>query len=299
MKRIQYLLPGSPESAEYAHLSLVPESSPRKPVGPVDRSGMPRRLRGLSAQQQKLFGGLLAKAAERVQEEAQKRECKYLRPFDTISDYGMRTYQTRWDSLAKMIEPMLARLDLATMVLGWLDDNGKFHLNRQRGLSEDSSVKEWTVSRTLTALEDAHYIKRRMRRIFHNGKRWITRVTINIRPRFFIDLGLGYLLAEARTLKKSQREKNLIRTGEKRSKSQTQEMANKLARTKSHKGHLRALKQRQADKDAMDKDTYSRRRNELRTAHALDNPELRGMARERAFALAHPDYKLLPEHKYP
>ena len=292
-----YLPPGSPASAEYAHLGDVP-AAPRRKLGVVDRSEMPRRLRTLSALQQKLFNGLLGKTAERVREEAANRECKYLREFDQISNYGMRTYQARWDALAKMIEPMLARLDLATMVLGWLDHNGKFHLNRQRGLSEDSTVKEWTVSRTLTALEEANYIRRRQRRIFHNGKQWITRTTINIRPRFFIDLGLGYLLAEARTLTKKRREKRLITSGERQRAAMTREAIDKLARAKAHQGHLRKIKAQNAAKSDMDKEQYSRTRTEARTAFAISSG-LRGPAFEKAFGKAHPGLVQIPEHKFP
>ena len=235
MKRAKatvHYLPGSPESAVYNGLSVVQTKAPAKRLKRVDRSAQQRRPRALTASQRDTF---LGTAAERVREEAKDRQCKWLREFDVYQTSGYRTNQKRWDSLAEIIEPILARMDIATLVLGYIDNKtGDFHLNRQRGLAEDTSLQEWTVSRLMAALEASGYVRRKMRRICHNGRYWITRVTINIRPRFFIHLGLGYQLAEARTQKKAKRKQLLETFGKKRADALINNAAEREVRKQSH-----------------------------------------------------------------
>lgn len=261
MKRVPatvHHLPGSPASAAYNGLSVVQTKAPPKRLKRVDRSQQQRRPRALTESQRATF---LGTAAERVREEAQGRKCKWLRPFDSYQASGYRTNQTRWDSLAEIIEPILARLDIATLVLGWVDKNtGDFHLNRQRGLAEDTSLQEWTVSRLLKSLEDAKYIRRKMRRIYHNGKYWITRVTINVRPRFFIDLGLGYQLADARTQKKSKRDQLLASLGKKRTAALIQQAGERQVRKQSHDNAQRKQRQQEAEAEARKAEDKARAR---------------------------------------
>lgn len=261
MKRAKatvHYLPGSPESAVYNGLSVVQTQAPPKRLKRVDRAAQPRRPRALTDSQRRTF---LGTAAERVREEAKRRQCKWLRPFDCYQASGYRTNQTRWDSLAEIIEPILARLDIATLVLGWIDkDTGEFHLNRQRGLAEDTSLQEWTVSRLLKALEDAGYIKRKMRRICHNGRYWITRVTLNIRPRFFIDLGLGHQLAEARTQKKAKRDQLLVSLGKKRATAMMKQAGERQIRKQSHDITQRKRRQQEAEAEARNAEDKARAR---------------------------------------
>lgn len=234
MKRVTatiHHLPSSPASAAYNGLSVVPTKAPAKRLKRVDRSAQPRRPRALTAAQRETFLGL---AAERVREEAKDRQCKWLRDFDIFQKSGYRTSQKRWDALAELIEPILARLDIATLVLGYLDKAGEFHLNRQRGLAEDTTLQEWTVSRVMGALEKSKMVYRKMRRICYNGRFWITRVTINIRPRFFIQLGLGYQLAEARTQKKAKRTQLLATFGKQRTDALIKNAAERESRKQSH-----------------------------------------------------------------
>ena len=170
----------------------------------VDRTGQPKRKRTLTDLQRSTF---LGAAAARVREEAKTRACKWLRPLDVFQESGYRTNQVRWNSIAEMIEPVLARMDIATLSLGWLDqETGAFRLNRQRGIAEDTSLQEWTVSRALKALEAAKYVHRKIRRVYHDGWGWITSVAIIIRPRFFVHLGLGHELAKAHEKKKAKLE---------------------------------------------------------------------------------------------
>ena len=302
IKPVKTLLKGYPvgdvSAAELSHLSesFKPKRErARKPVGTVDRSREKRRLRGLSAKQKLLGDGILLQAVDRVKEEARDRKCKYLREFDTIYEHGYRTYQTRWDALADIVEPMLARLDIATLALGWLDADGSFHLNRQRGLSEDSTcTQEWTVSRTLTALEQAKYVRRKMRRIFYNGKKWITRVTIHVRPRFFIHLGLAHLLAPLRTKMRSKRDAHLAQVGIKMLQQQTQDLAQAHERKESHKRAQDVRKAAERKQQTYKHEDYTRRYNELSVDFALNNPHLKGRQRAEAFVKAHPYYAVHP-----
>jgi len=234
MKRAKatvHYLPGAPASAAYNGLSVVQPKAPAKRLKRVDRSTQPRRPRALTDAQRRTF---LGTAAERVREEAKDRQCKWLRDFDTFQTSGYRTSQTRWDSLVEIIEPILARLDIATLVLGYMDKAGEFRLNRQRGLAEDTTLQEWTVSRLMGALESSKLVYRKMRRICHNGRYWITRVTINIRPRFFIQLGLGYQLAEARSQKKAKRKQLLATFGKQRAEALISNAADREVRKSSH-----------------------------------------------------------------
>jgi hypothetical protein len=226
MKSVGALLAGaSPETGVYANLQAP---APKALAGPA--AG--RRPRALSDKQRATF---LGTAAARVAAEARTREGRWLRRLDTIHLSGCRTKAQRWNALAAMAEPMLARMDIATLCLGYLDSTGAFRLNRQRGLAHDAGLSECSVSRTLTALETARYVKRKLRRIFYQGRAWVTRVTIHIRPQFFIDLGLGYLLAEARTAKKAARAKKLRQIGATQQQSLLQELADKQQRRASHK----------------------------------------------------------------
>lgn len=226
MKAVRSYLPGSPETGVYAELR---EPAPSKPLAGPGADRHPRRL---SDKQRATF---LGTAAARVIEEASSRDGRWLRRLDDIHRSGCRTKQQRWTALAAMAEPILARLDLATMALGWMDSRGAFRLNRQRGIAYDGGLTECRVSRTLADLEAARYVRRKVRRIFYNGRAWITRVTIHLRPQFFIDLGLGHMLAQARTAKKHARAKKLREIGAQQQQGALQELADKQQRRESHR----------------------------------------------------------------
>lgn len=228
MKPVRAFLPGTPESGVYAELTPHAPAAPYQPAG----HAAGRRPRALSDKQRATF---LGQAVARVNEEARTRAGRWIRRLDTIHRSGVRTKQQRWDALAAMAEPIFARVDLATLCLGWLDDSGAFRLNRQRGLAHDGDLTECRVSRTLADLERAGYVRRRVRRIFKNGQHWVSRVTIHLRPRFFIDLGLGHKLAEARTAKKIVREKRLREIAARRQQSALQELTDRQQRRESHR----------------------------------------------------------------
>lgn len=197
MKSVKAFLPaGEPAGGIY---------SPAPAVTRHD-DGQRRRRAALSEKQRKT---VLGAAAARVKAAAASRSGQWLRRLDDIHASGCRLKQQRWDALAALIEPMLTRLDLATLVLGWLDDSGEFHLNRQCTLARAAELTDCRVSRTLKALEAARYVVRRQRRLYLQGTQWVTRTMIYLMPKFFIDLGLGHSFAQARTAKKARRAKVL------------------------------------------------------------------------------------------
>lgn len=272
-------LAGAVAAAAYNGLTA---HAPKPRLKLVDRSAQERRPRALTDAQR---GTLLGLAAERIAEEAQDRACRWLRRLDTIHISGVRTKRQRWDALAKMAEPLLARLDLATLALGWLDgQTGAFRLNRQRGLAEDTGLSECCVSRTLTALESAGYLRRRVRRIFKHGKNWVSRVTIHVRPRFFIDLGLGYQLAEERTRKKAKRDKVLAALGMQKSRDRLQAVVDKGQRKASHLAANKARAAQEHAKAEQQRQEKERARAAAWTAFNAD-PEVEALPMRRRMAL--------------
>jgi DNA-binding transcriptional MocR family regulator len=184
-----------------------------------------------------------------------------------------------------MAEPLLARLDLATLALGWLDgQTGAFRLNRQRGLAEDTGLSECCVSRTLTALESAGYLRRRVRRIFKHGKHWVSRWTIHVRPRFFIDLGLGHQLAEERTRKKAKRDKVLAALGMQKSRDRLQAVVDKGQRKASHLAANKARAAQEAERAEQLRQDRERARAAAWASFAAD-PDVQALPRRKQIAL--------------
>lgn len=204
-----FLPPSSPASAVYAGLGEAQQppadtvsdlpAAPfaKKPLPPVGHRSV-RRPRRLSAKQSKTF---LGEAVKRIRAEASDRTGKYLRDLDTVHEGGGRTRAERWSALAHVAEPLMARLDIATGVLGYLDGDGQFRLNRQTGMAEDAEITPSRLCRLLNTLEKADYILRKIKRLYKNGKKWVCRITIYVKPRFFHHLGLGMEHAISRTAK--------------------------------------------------------------------------------------------------
>lgn len=193
----------SPASGVYAGLVPAAEPLPEPPFpkckvqGPVAHKSK-RRLNKLSAKQSRTF---LGDALKRIRAEAADRSGKYLRRLDTVHEGGSRTRAERWQALSAAAEPLLCRLDLATGVLGYLDNNGQFQLSRQNGLAKDAEISPVRLSRLIQSLIKAKYALRKIKRLYKEGKQWVCRITIYLRPSFFHDLGLGMQHALARTAK--------------------------------------------------------------------------------------------------
>lgn len=281
MRRVRTYLPSTPEAAEYAGLN-----SP-DPVPPLAGHEAGRRPRRLTLKQRANFP-FLGYAVERVEEEARSRAGRWLRRLDTIHRSGCRTKQQRWDALAAVIETMLARMDIATLCLGWLDDDGAFRLNRQKGLAEDSGLAPWRVSRLLSALERAKYTKRKYRRVYQNGRKWITRVTIHLRPQFFIDLGLAHELSQARSKKKKERLEKLLEIANRKQAQALHELAEKQRRKESHRRAQGARRAAEEEAARAAKIAASIARNYAWSRFQQENPHLSDSEKIAAFNKLHP-----------
>jgi hypothetical protein len=126
----------------------------------------------------------------------------YLRRLDTVHDSGRRTRSEVFNLLSQSAEQILARLDLATGVLGWLDADGAFRLSTQRNIALDGGVSPAAFNRALKLVDRAGYVVRRIERIAvrENGVQFVrTRVLLMLTEKFFRDLGLAVAWKRAQT----------------------------------------------------------------------------------------------------
>ena len=260
----------SPASAFY-----LPVSKRGKPLPDRDKTNVAR----LSEDQRRTF---LGEAARRVKVEASERKGRWLRSLDCVHLSGRRVRQEVWSKLAAIAEPMMARVDIATMVLGWMDNEGQFHLNLQNGIAVDAEIHQCALSRVLKRLEKARYIRREQKRLFHDGKRWITRTMIILRPRLFIELGLAHQLAKARERKKEKRRlklKEIQRRAQQKALQQAEAAMAKQARRRDFQTRERiAIENRQNEQQV----ELNRRRAELAVQLHQQNPSLTGSALTQA-----------------
>jgi len=147
---------------------------------------------------------------------------KYLRRLDTVNG-DRRTRLEKFVAIERVEEQLLVRLDLATGVLGYIDAaNGRFVLNIQRGIAEDSGISEAVLSRLLGTMESAGYIYRRIERIRldevdDNGLHLVrTRVLVRFTKLFWADLGLSYVYERVQNAAKKRREAELRAIGQRR-----------------------------------------------------------------------------------
>lgn len=260
----------SPASAFY-----LPVSKRGKPLPDRDKTNVAR----LSEDQRRTF---LGEAARRVKVEASERKGKWLRSFDCVHLSGRRVRQEVWSKLAAIIEPIMARVDIATMVLGWMDNDGQFHLNLQNGIAVDAEIHQCALSRALKLLEKARYIRREQKRLFHDGKRWITRTMIILRARLFIELGLAHQLKQARERKKEKRRlklKEIQRRAQQKALQQAEAAMAKQARRRDFQARERIAIENQQHEQQVE---FNRRRAELAVQLHQQNPSLTGRALTQA-----------------
>ncbi|SEJ55119.1 hypothetical protein SAMN04244572_04446, partial [Azotobacter beijerinckii] len=113
-----------------------------------------------------------------------------------------------YHNLAAAAEPILVRLDLATGVLGWLDEAGNFRLNNQKGLAYDAGLRPATLNRLFKLLERAGYLSRRVERIAvreHGVQLVRTRVMIRFTELFWRHLRLSFAHTLARKAARKKR----------------------------------------------------------------------------------------------
>lgn len=233
------LPPASPAAAVYAGLEQGTYSPDRLEQPPFEKKTLPpvghqhlRRPRQLSDKQRRTF---LGEAVKRTKDEVRSRSGQYLRRLDTIHEGGRRSRSELWRALGACIEPILARYDVAAGVVGYLDEHGRFRLNRQNGIAEDAGIHPVALCRLLKALQKAGYALRKLKRLYRNGKNWVTRVSLYIKPRFFHDLGLGLAHANARTAKALSFLKKRRRIEAKQQQERLDETARAQERRMSHR----------------------------------------------------------------
>lgn len=180
-----------------------------------------RRSAPRSLTEKQLKNPLIRSAHERLSNLVSLRG-KYLRRLDTVNG-DRRTRLEKFVAIERVAEQVLLRLDLATGVLGYIDAaNGRFVLNTQRGIAEDSGVSEAVLSRLFATMDSAGYVYRRIERVRldevdDNGLHLVrTRVLVRFTKLFWADLGLRYVYERVQNAAKKRRDIELREIGQRR-----------------------------------------------------------------------------------
>lgn len=194
-----------------------PHSALRRAARPMPPSyTAPRHLT-----EQQLKNPLIRSAYERLSNMVQNRG-RYLRRLDRVNG-DRRTRIEKFVAIEKSAEQMLVRLDLATGVLGFLDeDKGRFVLNTQRRIAEDSPISAPVLCRLFQTLDAAGYVYRRIERVRldekdENGLHLVrTRVLIRFTKLFWKDLGLLHVFERVQNSARKRRQVQLNVIGQRR-----------------------------------------------------------------------------------
>lgn len=193
--------------AKLAHKNLHP-ASPTAALRAPPRPD-PRHERRLSEAQLRL--PFFKKALARLESIAQTRA--QLLPRMISTNGGERVTRVEvYNNLATLANPLLARLDLATGVLGWLDEDGNFRLNNQKNLAHDAGLAPACLNRLFKRLEGVGYLIRRIERIAvrEHGIQFVrTRVLIKFTDLFWRHLQLSFPHAMARKTARKRRLREL------------------------------------------------------------------------------------------
>ncbi|WP_426103046.1 hypothetical protein [Pseudomonas sp. PSPC3-3] len=171
--------------------------------------------------EQQLKNPLIRSAYERLSNMVQNRG-RYLRRLDRVNG-DRRTRIEKFVAIEKAAEQMLVRLDLATGVLGFLDeDKGRFVLNTQRRIAEDSPISAPVLCRLFQTLDAAGYVYRRIERVRldekdEHGLHLVrTRVLIRFTKLFWKDLGLLHVFERVQNSARKRRQVQLNVIGQRR-----------------------------------------------------------------------------------
>ncbi len=210
-----------------------PHSALRRPARtlPMQHSA-PRNLT-----EQQLKNPLIRAAHQRLSSIVSHRG-KYLRRLDTVHG-DRRTRLEKFVALERIAEPLLIRLDLATDVLGYIDDRGRFVLNTQCNLASDAGISAPVLSRLLATLDDASYVYRRIERVRldekdEHGLHLVrTRVLIRLTQQFWADLGLRYVHARVQNAARKKREAQLREIGQRKMAEMERHSVEQMRRDRS------------------------------------------------------------------
>lgn len=195
-----------------------PHSALRRAARPMPASyAAPRHL-----SEQQLKNPLIRSAYERLSNIGGKYRGRYLRRLDRVNG-DRRTRSEKFTAFEKAAEQMLVRLDLATGVLGYLDeDNGRYVLNTQRRIAEDSPISAPVLCRLFQTLDAAGYVYRRIERVRldekdEHGLHLVrTRVLIRFTKLFWKDLGLLHVFERVQNSARKRRQVQLNVIGQRR-----------------------------------------------------------------------------------
>lgn len=155
-----------------------------------------------------------------------------------------RTRIEVYQALEAISSPMLARYDLATGILGWLDESGAFHLSNQGALARDSRLTPSIVNRLFKRLSAVGYVRRRIELVSGraNGERFIrTRVLIHFTDLFWRHLRLSLAHGFAR---RSARKRRAKKVTEAQAKNLAAQMQIDQKRKQTEKRNATFIKQR-------------------------------------------------------
>lgn len=199
----------------------LPPSNPHSALYRAARQMPARRSAPRSLTEKQLKNPLIRSAHERLSNLVSLRG-KYLRRLDTVNG-DRRTRLEKFVAIERVAEQLLLRLDLATGVLGYIDAaNGRFVLNTQRGIAEDSGISEAVLSRLFATMDSAGYVYRRIERVRldevdDNGLHLVrTRVLVRFTKLFWADLGLRYVYERVQNAAKKRRDVELREIGQRR-----------------------------------------------------------------------------------
>lgn len=184
-----------------------PLGSLRAPLRPSP-SPAAGALRGLTAKQRAL--PFFARALAALQSLPETRDQLLPRLRHLHGDRKTRIELYR--ALAAVASPMLARYDLATGILGWLEEDGRFCLNSQRRLAHDSELSSAVLNRLIKRLASAGYVKRRIELVSgrSNGEQYVrTRVLIQFTDLFWRHMNLSLVHGMARKAARKRRQRQL------------------------------------------------------------------------------------------
>jgi len=224
-----------------------PHSALRRAARPMPASyAAPRHLT-----EQQLKNPLIRSAFERLSNMVQYRG-RYLRRLDRVNG-DRRTRIEKFVAIEKSAEQMLIRLDLATGVLGYLDeDNGRYVLNTQRRIAEDSPISAPVLCRLFQTFDAAGYVYRRIERVRldekdENGLHLVrTRVLIRFTKLFWKDLGLLHVFERVQNSARKRRQVQLNVIGQRRL-DDMERHSKELLRREVSRNRWRAKESRESD----------------------------------------------------
>lgn len=168
-----------------------------KPSAGTRKGRKPRRL---SAKQ--LAHPFLAAASNALALIVYKRD-ELLPNIRYKANSGRKTRLEVYEALQASGQAMLARYDIATGVIGWLDSEGNFRLNTQKGIAQDSNLSESAFNRLINILCASNYAHKTTKKVSAKDKalgvRYVrTESIVRLTALFFRHLNISTYYARAK-----------------------------------------------------------------------------------------------------